>query len=254
MDQVKFLRGNMLGSCGPSSAESMSQGAQQSLAQEMQANYATRFADQQQVLDRLNQSLSPIVAAGPNQQGFSPEELANLNTQAINTTGAAARNATQATQTSLAGRGGGGDSGLVSGIDRQIQGSIASSEAGNLADTQNKITAADYATGRQNYETGLKILGGGPNSVAGLYDPAAFGGLASKTNESSFNEADKISQEQNAKSAAIWGSLSSLAKSGLSFATGGISNVMAGGANAGSGNSGGIGNFFSGGFDALAGG
>jgi hypothetical protein len=112
MDQAKFLRGNMFGNCGPSSAESISQGAEQSLAQEMQSNYATRFADQQQVLDRLNQSLSPIVAAGPNQQGFSPKELANLNTQAINTTGAAARNATQAAQTSLAGCGGGGDSGL----------------------------------------------------------------------------------------------------------------------------------------------
>jgi hypothetical protein len=243
----------MLGSCGPSSAESISQGAQQSLAQEMQANYATRFADQQQVLDRLNQSLSPIVAAGPNQQGFSPEELANLNTQAINTTGAAARNATQAAQTSLAGRGGGGDSGLVSGIDRQIQGSIASSEAGNLADTQNKITAADYATGRDQYKDAVsRVLS--PHGLADQFDPSGFGVLAGQTNKSAFDEADKVSREQNAKSAAIWGSLSSLAKSGLSFATGGISNVMAGGANAGSGNSGGIGNFFSGGFDALAGG
>lgn len=236
-------------SCGPSEEEQVQAGNQAGLAQTLQANSNARYADQTQVLQTLNQSLSPIVTAGPSQAGFSPEELSNMNTQAINTTGAAARNATQAAQTSLAGQGGGGTSGLASGIDKQIAGSIKSAGAGQLAGEQNQITAANYSTGRDNYNKATAGL----DTLAGLDNPLGFANAAGSAGESAFSEADKISTEKNAESASVLGAIGSIGKDVLGFATGGISNVLAGGANAGSGNSGGVGNFFSGGFDALGG-
>jgi hypothetical protein len=141
---------------------------------------------------------------------------------------------------------GGGTSGLASGIDKQIQGSIASSEAGQLANTQNKITAADYATGRDNFKTAL-----GFDALAGQYDPSNFGSEATQTNKYAFQETDNISQEQNAKSASVLEAVSSLAKAGLGLATGGIGNLDSTGSSTGGEQ---VGNFFSGGFTALAGG
>ena len=94
--------------CGPTGAEKNLESSEQNLDQMLQTSFQQSFAEQQSVLKTLSGSLTPLVSAGPNQQGFSSPELANLNTTAIDASGAGARNAEQALNNSLAGRGGGG--------------------------------------------------------------------------------------------------------------------------------------------------
>lgn len=137
--------------CGPTSAETTQQTNAATYASQLQANYGTLFGQQQGVLSSLNKSLSPTLAAGPSQQGFSGSESAALNTAAINNAGAANRSAQQAAANFGAGQGGGGTSGVQSGITKQIQGAIAGQSANQLATSQNNIQQANYAQGNQNY-------------------------------------------------------------------------------------------------------
>src|ERR1700676_4802870 len=117
---------------GPSSAEQSIATNEQSLGQTLGDAFHEQFGQQEGVLGNLNQQLTPIANLGPSQQGFSPQELAAMNSAAINNAGAAARNAQQQTGAILAGEGGGGTSGLTSGIEAQIRGSEASAAANEL--------------------------------------------------------------------------------------------------------------------------
>src|SRR5271157_2444647 len=73
--------------CGPSSQEKSLQAQSQSFSNVLNSNYQTLFGDQMGVLNGINKSLSPTLAAGPSQMGFNPQLTAALNTQAINTAG-----------------------------------------------------------------------------------------------------------------------------------------------------------------------
>lgn len=193
----------------------------------MSANYNQRFQNQSDLLSNLNNVLTPISQAGPSQEGFSAGEKAALNTQAINSSGAAAKNAMQATQGRLAGRG--GDSGLQSGVDQQILAGTASASANQLANAQLGIKEADYTQGRQNWtqaNAGLQQLGQ-------QYNPAAFGEQATAQNASAFKEADQIQQEKNQAQADIAGGITSLAMDAATFGVGAAGGGgFAGGLNA----------------------
>ena len=102
--------------CGATGGQREIASSQQSFMNQLDSDFAANFGAQSDIYKNLTQSLTPILQAGPNQQGFSPEELAAMNTSAINTTGAAYRNAAQARQGALAGRGLPGGSGDGSGL------------------------------------------------------------------------------------------------------------------------------------------
>lgn len=220
--------------CGPSNSEQQLEASQASLAQILQQDYSTRFAQQSAALDALNTSLSPIVAAGVNQQGFNPAELAARTTNAINTTAGNFRSAKQEAQTTLAGQGGGGTSGLASGVDKQIQGSIASEAAGQLSQEENQIAQENYATGRQNFFAAES----GQRALAGMYDPTAFGAEASKTGESAFSMADTIQQQESQK----WADIGNMVGVGASVLSGGLAGAKTGS----DGSGGGFGGFMTG--------
>lgn len=207
--------------CGASSAETGLEGQEASLASILQGNYATRFASQQQMLGALNSSLTPTLQAGPNQTGFSAPELAAYNTQALNTTGANYANAARALSGQLAGRG--GDSGLESGVDQQIKASLASQAAGTLSNEQLGITEANYAQGRQNYNTAVS----GEMALAGEENPQSFASGASSANTGAFGEASQINQQNN-QVAADLGGLAGGVISGIGAGIGGSSGVGAG--------------------------
>lgn len=229
--------------CGPSNQEKSLAGQQASFSSLLSSNYQQQFANQSDILSSLNHAMSPIVSAGPNQQGFSGAELADLNTRAINNTGAAYRNAAQATGANLAGRSNlglpGGSSGLISGVDKQIRGAQASQAAGQLAGEQNEIGLKNYETGRENFFNAAS----GQRALAGLYNPTGYAGEATGANAQAFGQADKISNEENQKSASILGGITSLATDALTFGAGGL----AGGAGMG----GGFGGFLKAGANSL---
>ena len=227
--------------CGPSSAEKSVQAQSQSFSNLLQAHYGTLFGQQQGVLNAINRSISPILAAGPNQRGFSAEESAALNTQAINSAGAANRNARQAAANFAAGEGGGGTSGLTSGIQRQINASIASGSANELANAQNQITQADFNQGNANFWRAQ----GGANALAAGYNPNSAASDTIGEQGQAFSQAHTINQENNQKWQTIAGAVTGLAGG---FLTGGLSNLGAG-ESFGEG----AGDFFKGGLSALGG-
>jgi hypothetical protein len=180
--------------CGPSSSEKAIQASSQSFGTQMQANYGTLFAQQQDVLKSINRSLNPVVSAGPSQRGFSSAETSALQTKAINDASAATRNAQQAARTYGAGEGGGASSGITSGITKQIEGAIASQGAQAEGAQLNQIESADWNQGNQNYWRAQGALQG----VAGLENPNATAGTAVGANNAAFQQASQISTENNA--------------------------------------------------------
>lgn len=197
--------------CGPTAQEESLAGGTQSMAQTLSANYNTLFAGQADVLSKLNASLSPIISAGPNQQGFSAPELAAMNTSAINQNAAAYQNAARSARAFSAGQGGGGSTGLTSGVAQQIQGSIAATTGANTANELNQITQANYATGRQNYFQAL----GGTETLAGLYNPNATANAFTGASSAGFQQAATIQQQQNAEAQDIVGGFTALAGSAM---------------------------------------
>jgi hypothetical protein len=209
--------------CGPSSSEKSLQQMSQSFSSLLQGNYSTLFGNQLDVLNSIKSSLSPILAAGPNQQGFSAAELAARNTAAINNAGAASRNAQQAVGNFTAGRGGGGGTGILSGVDAQLKTAVASSSANQLATAENQITQENYATGRENYFRAE----GGMDQLAAGYSPNAASSGAIGANQASFGEAktiqDQKMQEAQAIAGGITGIAGGLASGGFSQLAGGLS-------------------------------
>ena len=202
--------------CGPSNQEKQIAGENQGFMQTLMSNYNTNFASQQQILNHLNGILNPVVGAGPNQTGFSPSEKAAFETGAINSTGAAAANATRAAQTATAGR---NDSGNLpeAGAQQAISAQIGSAAEGELSNEQLGIEEADYATGRSNFNNAVAAEEG----VAGQFAPNATGGLALEAGKNSFGMANEINQEQNQEESDIAGGVASLAMG----AAGGFANL-----------------------------
>lgn len=222
--------------CGPSAGEKNIESQQDRFASTLQENYNQQFASQNDVLNGLNNALNPIVAAGPGQQGFSPQELAAQNTEAINSTGAAYKDAAQAVGGQLAGRGGGGSSGLESGIDQQIKGTLASKAAGNLSSQQLGITQNNYATGLQNFNNAV----GGERALADLYNPTAYAQNADSANSTAFGEENQINTQENQEQADLFGSIAGVGLDALTFGagaagggglTGGVKALSGGGFN-----------------------
>lgn len=183
----------------------------------MSADFAERYGKQSAVLQNLNNMLTPIAEAGPDQQGFGANELAALNTQAGEGVGANYAKASQALNNTLAARGGGSEV-LPTGASAALKGTLASSAANELSREQTGITEANYGQGRQNWQHATAGL----SALANQYDPTSFGSGAQKGFDSSFGMADKISQENNQKEAEIAGGITSLAMDAATFGAGAL--------------------------------
>jgi hypothetical protein len=198
---------------GPSQEEKNLEAQQAAFTQTLQQDYAQTFAANQEILKTLNATLQPIVEAGPNQQGFSPEELSALNTQAIDTNAQGVQQAMEA-----AGRQenalGGGKSFLPSGVNAQINAGIETAGEMNLSQEELGITGANYATGRQNWQTALS----GEQAVAAGQNPLGYASATTNSNATAFNEANTIQQQSNQ----VWSDILGGITGGI---LGGVSNL-----------------------------
>lgn len=236
------LISSIFGGGGPSREMKAAASQEQTLANLLMSNYQGLYGEQQDLFGKLKAAYSPIVAAGPDQQGFSSPVLASLNTQILNSGSAANRAARQASANFAAGQGGGGTSGLQSGIQKQIQASIASNSANQVANAQTNLSLKNFELGRDNFFRSA----GGLDALAGLESPTATGGMAGSELSSVFHDESKINDEVNAQRAALAGGIASLAVDAATFGAGGIANMSA--------DSSGLenaGNFFAGGFKSL---
>lgn len=229
--------------CGPSGQETAIAGEQQDLSTLLSSSFSQRLGQQSAVLQNLNNMLTPIAQAGPDQQGFGAGELAALNTSAEEGIGANYAKATQSLNNVLAARGGGNEV-LPTGARGALQETLASAAADQMSKEQLGITEANYGQGRKNWQEATAGL----SALANQYDPTAFSGQAQKGFTSSFDMANQIQQQNNQAEAAIAGGVLSLGLDAATFGAGGMTGLVGTG---GEGIGGKLGDFFKGGVDAL---
>jgi len=180
-----------------------------------QAN--TEFGNASKVFNDLYSAMSPIVAAGPNQQGYSATELNNLNQVAIGGTSQAYNNAAKVARESSAAAG--GSNFIPSGATLQTNAAIAGSAAQQESSELSQIQSNNYAQGRENYFTAAGDLAG----ATGTFNPATAGAnAATEGGNSAANTANQIAQENNSWVQAVTGAIGGVAGS---IATGGMSNL-----------------------------
>jgi hypothetical protein len=219
MGHVLIKKGSYI--CGPSGQEKAIAGQQQDLSTLLSSDFSQRFGQQSAVLQNLNNMLTPIAQAGPDQQGFGAQELAALNTQAGESIGANYSKATQSLQNVLASRGGGNEF-LPTGARSALQETLASSAADQMSKEQLGITRANYGQGRQNWQEATAGL----SALANQYNPGEFSGQAQKGFDSAFGMADKIQQEKNQQQMAIAGGIAALGMDAATFGAGALEGTQ----------------------------
>lgn len=220
--------------CGATAAQTNLQNAQTSAYTTMTQQAQQVFGQDSTVFNDLQASFAPIVAAGPNQQGFSAAENANLNSEAITETGQAYKNARQAVGEQQASQGGGNTGDVFTGSTNATNVNLATSAANQTASELGTITENNYATGRQNYANAAAGLEGATNS---FNSATSSGNAATTSGSAAASTANEIAGQNNSWVNAVTGALGGIAGAAV---TGGLSLIGSGSgssANGGSGDS-----------------
>jgi len=201
--------------CGATQGQKDVANQQLSAYQALQQQGQAVFGDSSSVFNDLRNSLGPIVAAGPGQEGFSPAEKSALQSQAITQTGQAYRNAKQAAGEAMAAQGGGNVGDVTGGSNTAINLGIANSAAQQTSNELNTIDQQDYAVGRQNYENAVQGLG----SSTGVFNPATSAAeAATGSGTAAANTQNQIAEQDNSWVGAVAGALGNIG----GVATGGL--------------------------------
>ena len=166
--------------------------SQQNFTNQLMSNYSQQFASQNAILGTLQNSLNPIVNAGPNQFGFSKAETNNLNSQALQGTGQQYANASKALGQQQAAQGG-GNSYLPTGAQAQQQAGLAANAANQSSSQLMGIQQAGYQQGYNQYQSAVGQLGG----VAGMYNPTGYAGEANTSGADAASTANQVAQLNN---------------------------------------------------------
>jgi hypothetical protein len=193
---------------------------QQSSAYNTMLNQAqTVFGNSSTVFNDLVNTFTPTVAAGPDQQGFSPAEVSALKSQAITQTGNSYNNAKYAAGEAQAANGGGNVADVNGGSKTATDLSVANGAAATTANEENTIDLNNYATGRQNYDTAVSGLENAPN-VFGAATSAE--NAATGSGSSAASTQNQVAQQNQSWVQAVTGALGGIAGD---VVTGGMSNL-----------------------------
>ncbi len=172
-----------------SAQEKTAQASQAALFDTLTNQAQQVFGAASQVFKSLFSAYAPIVAAGPNQEGYSVAQMSNLISQAVTSTGIAARNAMSAVKGAFTG------SNLPSGAAIGAQLATANAAAQSGAQMQSNIRQQSAEIGRQNFFAASQALAGTPN----VFNPAtSAGGAATGAGQASDDTAKDITAVQNA--------------------------------------------------------
>ena len=192
--------------CGASQEQKDTEQAQSDFMKQTMQQSQEVFGATNSVFQGLMKTFAPIVAAGPSQKGFSPQEESNLNSQAITQTGQAYKNAAAAVGNAQAAQGG-GTMALPSGaqVGQNLQ--LASSAANQTSSELSQITENNYATGRQNYEQAVQ----GELAAPGVFNTSTGASNAgTSSGEATANTANQIAQQNNSWMSAVSGALGTI--------------------------------------------
>lgn len=204
--------------CGATDGMKDIAGQQSSFATQLVSQASSVFGAASKVFNDLVRSFSPTLAAGPNQQGFSAQENANLQAKAVNDTGQAYKNAKAAVGNAQAAKGG-GNTALTSGAEVGTDLGLAESAANQTAGELGQINEANYEVGRDNYKTAVAGMESAPN-VFGAATNAA--NAATNAQEGAATTQNLIAQENQSWVQGVTGALGGVAGA---FMTGGMGNL-----------------------------
>ena len=209
---------------GASAAQDSLAASQTSFYNQMVSDTNSQFANQQAIQSSLNKALEPIVAAGPNQFGFSNAQVQNMNSTATTGVATSYANAKKGLQNSQAAQGG-GNAYLPSGVQQQQNEELASSGANQQANELLGIQNAGYAQGAQTFQSAIGQLQNVDNSL----NATGFAGASNTAGTAADAETNKIEEENAAASpmSAIGGILGAGATAGLDAFTGGVGGTAA---------------------------
>lgn len=183
--------------CGASREQKDMYAKQSAFYDVMTKQYQTVFGEQQAVLSQLTDVFKPIIAAGPDQEGFGPEEKAALQTVTNENVGSNYKAATEALEEGIAGRQ--GSVVIPSGADEAMRARLAERAAATKSGIENSNTLADYETGRQKYAMAVS----GMEDVAAQLNPVGFANATTGAGSAASKTATDIAQASNS----IWNSV-----------------------------------------------
>jgi len=205
----------MCGSSAPSSETTLQQQAAAESAS-LYNNFQSQFANQQNFISNFLQPQLQSMFENP--QGFGATALADLDANLVNTTGAQAAGARQASQAAFDTQ---NMAGLPSGVEQAIQSQIRSSAGNTVAQGSNQIQLANQQYKNQQQMTALSGL----ESIPGMLGMSPqVGGLLTGANQNAFGQANTIYQQNQAGN--FWGNLGQGLLGGL---INGAAGVLTGG-------------------------
>jgi hypothetical protein len=178
--------------CGATSAQNNLQQEDLETLQEYNSAFQQQYANQQAIYGKVSSVLDPILAAGPNQQGFSTAEGNTLNSQAVEGTAENYAGAAKAVNEATAAEGG-GNSPISVGGQTELKEEVANSAAQTESGEETQIQEQNYATGRQNFENAEE----GEMAIASGENPLGYEGAATSQASVTGNEANAIASENN---------------------------------------------------------
>lgn len=195
--------------CGATSQQKDIASQQSSLFTTATQQAQAIFGNSSSIFNDLTSTFAPIVAAGPNQQGFSPAELAADRTQVTEGTAQTYEKAGKALGEQQAAQGG-GNAYIPSGANQQQKEELASAAAQQESSQQLQVTQADYAQGRNNWAAAASGLEGAPS----VFGPATGAlGAATQAGGAAQTAANDVSTQNNSWINATIGALGAVAGS-----------------------------------------
>jgi hypothetical protein len=121
-------------------------------------------ASQNSLLQQNNTALSPYLTGN---QGFTPQQMAALNSQALDQNALQYNGATQQANSQLAARGEGLGNTPGSGVAATGYGNLQAAKAGDLADSLRTVTLNNAQQGLANKFNAASVLSGNAQTYAG---------------------------------------------------------------------------------------
>lgn len=188
--------------CGPSAAQTQLSDEQNQFYQQMTTQDATEFSEDQGILTQMQSVYAPILAAGPNQDGFNAAETNSLNTTAnegVATNYASASTALKEQQAAEGGVAGA----MPSGVDTQQDENLDASAAAQQSTEQQQIQQAGYTQGYNEFTQATNALEG----TAGLLNPDGTASAANSAGSAAETTANQIAQESEGWMAPLAGAV-----------------------------------------------
>jgi hypothetical protein len=178
--------------CGATGAQTQIQDEELQAYQQAQQMTAEEYADQKAIYAPMESQFQSIFAMGPDQEGFSGGEKADLNAQAVEGTATNYGEAAKAVGEKLAAEGG-GNAEVSSGGADELKEQVAESAAQSESSQETQIEEADYNQGRQNWQA----AGEGLETIASGENPLGYENAETSSGSAAGTTANQIAEEDN---------------------------------------------------------